>query len=160
MKKISLTKNKSTIVDDSSFDWLNRWKWHFVTDGYVARREYPSRKYIYMHRQIINAKKGEEVDHINLDTLDNRKSNLRKVTRSQNMANTELRSTNTSGHKGVSFDKTRKKWLVEITVNYKKIYLGRFDNELEAVKSYNKAASKYFGKFARLNKLGMCGNTN
>lgn len=153
MKQIPLTQGKVVIVDDKDFKWLNQWKWHYLSCGYAARREYPSRKYIYMHRLILGSKDGEEADHINYETLDNRRENLRIVNRSKNMANTKLRTTNKTGCKGLFWDKDRNKWQVKITVNYKNIHLGRFENKKEAIKAYNQAAIKYFGEFARLNAI-------
>lgn len=153
MKQIPLTQNKFALVDDKDFEWLNQWKWHYIQVGYAARREYPSRKYIYMHRFITNAKKGDEIDHVNYYTLDNRRENLRIADRSKNMANTKLRSTNKTGCKGLFWDKERNKWQVKITFRYKNIHLGRFDNKNDAIQAYNQAALKYFGEFARINSI-------
>lgn len=154
MKKIKLTQGKYVLVDDSDFEWLNQWKWHYLSVGYAARRDQSNnKKYVYMHRLIMKANRGDEIDHVNLDTLDNRKANLRLANRSQNMANTNLRSTNTSGVKGVVWDKNRNKWYAEITVDYKNIYLGRFNDIEEAKSAYNQAAQQYFGEFARPNLL-------
>lgn len=154
MKEIKLTQGKVAVVDDDDFNFLSQHRWHYMTVGYAARRDgRVGWKVVYLHRLIIGAKKGEEVDHINGNTLDCRKGNLRIVNRSHNMANTCLRSTNTSGYKGVSFDKRRNKWYAEITVNYKKIHLGRYVDIIEAAKVYNEAAKKYFGEFARLNAM-------
>lgn len=151
MKTIKLTKGYFTIVDDKDFDVLNKYKWH-ICAGYAARLQYPERKYIYMHRQILEAHE-KQVDHINYDKLDNRRCNLREATKGQNMANTKLRRTNKSGFKGVTFYKAYKKWAAEITINYKRISLGYFDNKENAAKAYNKAAIKYFGEYARLNPV-------
>lgn len=153
MKEIPLTKNKVALVDDKDFKYLSQWKWHYAGSGYAARRDYPSRKYVYMHRQILKAQPKQEVDHINYDTLDNTRKNIRIVDRSLNMANTKVRSTNTSGFKGVCWDKQRNKWAAEITVNYKSKHLGRFDSKIQAAKVYNEAAKKVFGEFARLNLI-------
>jgi hypothetical protein len=152
MRIIGLTKGKQTLVDDSDYLQLIKYKWHYCGSGYAARRDYPSNNYIYMHRFILGVDNKSEVDHINCDTLDNRRENLRKSSRSLNMANTKLRVTNKSGIKGVSFDKNRNKWSAEITVNYKKIHLGRFYNKLDASRVYDFASVKYFGDYSRNNK--------
>ncbi len=91
-----------------------------------------------------------EIDHINGIKSDNRLSNLRLATHSYNMANTELRSTNTSGKKGVCWHKQGKKWIAQITVNSKRIYLGLFDTIEEAHATYCHAAKEHFGQFARV----------
>jgi hypothetical protein len=92
-----------------------------------------------------------EGDHINHDTLDNRKNNLRKCTTSNNAMNRFINKSNKSGYKGVSWQKDRKKWAAAIKVNYKSINLGRYNNKIDAAKVYNQAALKYFGEFAYLN---------
>lgn len=99
---------------------------------------------IEMHRFILNCPKGKYVDHINHNTLDNRKANLRICSNADNLRNGKIRVNNTSGINGVCFDKSRNKWIVHIRVNYKKIYLGRFDDIEEAKKARKKAEEKYF----------------
>jgi len=157
MKKISLTQNKITLVDDKDYDWLSQWKWCAKESGgnkfYAIRRKPIIGTHIYMHKQIMDALSNVEVDHINGDTLDNRKSNLRICVHKQNIRNQKLSSANSSGYKGVSWSKTNKKWHAYIKVNQKKINLGLFKNIKEAAKAYNNAALKYFGEFARLNEL-------
>ena len=99
MKKIELTQGKFALVDDEDFEWLNQWKWyanHLGYTWYVVRSvRYDNEvKAILMHRSILNAKIGEEIDHINHNGLDNRKKNLRICTRSQNNMNrNKLRGT-------------------------------------------------------------------
>ena len=87
------------------------------------------------------------VDHINRNPLDNRKSNLRIVNNQQNSMNKGHQKRNTSGHKGVSWDKSRNKWYAYITVNYKLINLGRFNILEDAIKARKKAEIKYFGEY-------------
>ncbi|MCC6776684.1 MAG: HNH endonuclease [Hyphomicrobiales bacterium] len=90
-----------------------------------------------------------DIDHRNLDKKDNRWSNLRAATRSGNMANTGARADNTSGLKGVTWDKHRNKWLAQIRVNGKNKFLGRFECLEAAHAAYVAKAKEMFGEFAR-----------
>ena len=104
----------------------------------------------YLHRLIAEAPKGTHVDHINGDSLDNRRSNLRYATQSQNIANSKPRIGGTSRFKGVHWNKRAGRWAAAIKINYKSKYLGLFDTEQEAAEAYRQAAHKHFGDFARL----------
>lgn len=106
---------------------------------------------VEMHRFIVNCPKDKYVDHINHNTLDNRKENLRICSNADNIRNGRIRVNNTSGVNGVYFDKSRKKWIASIKVNYKKINLGRFNNIEEAKKARKKAEEKYFYTIRRNN---------
>lgn len=108
-----------------------------------------------LQRIIVDCNNEElKVDHINGDTLDNTKSNLRICTNAENSRNScKISKKSTSKYKGVDFIKKRKKYRVRIKVNYKEISLGYFSDENEAGKVYNEAAIKYFGEFAFLNKV-------
>ena|SRR3990167_9903913 len=154
MRKIKLTQNKFALVDDEDFERLNEFNWHYSdygVTGYAKRVDKQTRKGVRMHHMVIPLKKGFMTDHINMNGLDNRKQNLRLVTKSQNMMNGRLRVNSTSGYKGVCWDKRNEKWIVHIWKNYKQIYLGYFDDKIEAAKAYNEAAKKYYGEYARLN---------
>lgn len=100
-----------------------------------------------LHRRIAQPSKGECVDHINGDKLDNRRSNLRLCDESQNAANRHA-VLSKSGLKGVCWEKQTRKWRATITVHYKQISLGRYHKLDDAKQAYNKASVKYFGKFA------------
>lgn len=106
---------------------------------------------VYLHRFLLSPEKNQEVDHVDGDGLNNRISNLRLCTKQQNLLNRKKQKNNTSGYKGVS--KSGNKWDVRISVNKKSIFVGLFDDLIEAAKAYNCAAIKYHGKFARLNIL-------
>ena len=106
-----------------------------------------------MSRFILNTPKGKHTDHINHDTLDNRKCNLRICTVAQNSFNRKLSVRNTSGYKGVSWNKELKKWYASIKFQYKSYSLGLFSNKIDATIAYNMAAKKYFGEFAYINPL-------
>jgi hypothetical protein len=160
MKYIPLTKGKVSIVDDEDFRWLSQWKWQYLQNknGYAIRDL--GRK--YLHREIMHCPKGKQVDHINHNTLDNRKENLRICTGAENHHNIIRKSLPESGYRGVkNFNKQRKKlwiakkgnrpWSASIMVNRKYIYLGCYFTKEEAAKVYNEAAVKYFGEYAHLN---------
>ncbi len=157
-KFILLTKGKSAIIDDEDYNKINNFKWCAdmkpVSKNYYAKRrivENGKAKYIQMSRFIMNCPLGMFVDHINHNTLDNRKKNLRIVNRRQNQMNKSKNKKKSSKYKGVYWDNYFKKWKAEITSNYKKTYIGSFNNEIEAALSYNKYAIKMFGSFACLN---------
>jgi hypothetical protein len=94
-----------------------------------------------------------DVDHKNRVSICNDKENLRLATRAENQRNKNIQKNNTSGYKGVCWDKARNKWKSGIHVNGKLINLGRFYTKEEAALSYNEAALKYFGEFAYLNVI-------
>jgi len=106
-----------------------------------------------MHRLILNAPDGMQVDHVNEIGLDNRKSNLRICNQSENQRNRSKQKNNTSGFKGVHWHVVDKRWMATIKVDKKKIHLGSFRNPIDAAKVYNSAAIKYHGEFANLNEI-------
>ncbi len=160
VRLIPLTKRKFAIVDPPDFLWLNNFNWHVVENNgyfYACRRVsveevYPS-KTIQMNREILNAPPGLLVDHINHDTLDNRRCNLRLATYVENGRNRRKspRRRKSSKYKGVSFRKRRNCWRACISVSGRIIQLGEFKSERQAAKAYDTAARKYFGEFACLN---------
>lgn len=165
MKEIKLTRGQVALVDDDDFERINAYKWyaewHRDTKTFYATRALPrdkngKRTTIYMHRAILCAESHMQVDHINHDTLNNKKENLRLCTSSQNNANHRQQSNNTSGFKGVSWDKRRHKWLAQISVNTKRRNLGRYSNITDAILAYDTAAVDANGEFALTNKkLGL-----
>lgn len=159
MKKIKLCgKNglgKFAMVDNEDFENFSKIRWGLSPKGYVLRQKSKNYSRIILHRQILNLKdfkeEHTEVDHINGDKLDNRKSNLRTCTHQQNLMNRRKKKTNRSGYKGVSFNDNR--WVASIMLNRKNIVIGRFIDKLEAAKAYDKKAVELFGEFAYLNKV-------
>lgn len=106
-----------------------------------------------MHRQILGLKHGDglKCDHINGNGLDNRNSNLRLATNSQNQHNARKQLNNRSGYMGVSWDRRTERWLVQIQADNVQRHLGRFDDPVEAACAYDDAARKLHGEFATLN---------
>ena len=141
MKKILLTKGKYALVDNEDFDWLNQWKWSF--DGRYVQRVSKG-KHIRMHRLIMNFP-IEDIDHINRNKLDNRRKNLRTVTRTLNLFNKPKQSNNTSGFKGVSWYKRDKRWVAFISKDYKRINLGYFTDAFKASLARKEAEKIYYG---------------
>jgi hypothetical protein len=148
MKEISLTRGKVALVDDEDFDYLNQFNWYCTINNYACRSIRKSgRRIVRMHRVITNPPDGFEVDHINMNKLDNRRENLRICNRSQNQSNRLAQKNSTTGYKGVY--KNRNKWTSQIQNHKTLIHLGTFDNIDDARKAYINKAKKLFGEFAR-----------
>ena len=149
MKEIELSKGKIAIVDEEDFDHINQWKWSYATAGYAVRR-INGIKYVLMHREILECTDGKQhVDHINGNRLDNRRSNLRWATPQQNLFNQKRNCKNTSGFKGVTWSKSKNKFVAQIHHNSKGIFLGHFTDPKDAHEAYCEAAKRLFGEFAR-----------
>jgi hypothetical protein len=151
MKKILLTQNRFTLVDDEDFEKLNKYNW-CVSSGYAVGGTNRN-GHFKMHRIILGVKRGQEVDHIDGNRLNNQKSNLRIASRTQNQMNRKIQINNHSGFKGVSWCKRTKKWLVQIRVKTKTIFLGYFEERIDAANVYNETAKRFFGQYAKLNKI-------
>lgn len=104
-----------------------------------------------LHTFIMDAKPGRIIDHIDGDGLNNQRSNLRLSTQCGNNQNRGKSRNNTSGYKGVYWHSHHDKWVASISSNNKRIYLGYFDDPIEAAKAYDAAAEKYHGRFGKLN---------
>jgi hypothetical protein len=153
-KQIPLTKGRFALVDDADYEWLSQWKWYASEKPngkcYARRDDKQLKRAVAMHRVITNAPDGMDVDHANTDGLDNRRCNLRVCNRSQNEANNEVRTNNTTGYKGVG-RKINANYTATITINRKKIHLGSFITPEEAARAYDNKAIEIYGDFARLN---------
>ena len=132
---------------------LFKWKRHNRNGHYYAVAYSKSHgRYVMMHRIILDAPKGKEVDHINGNGLDNRRENLRKCTTQQNSFNKRMyRGAKSSKYKGVTWHKRSRKWHARIRHNYAFIQLGYFTKELDAAQAYDKKAKELFGEFAHPN---------
>lgn len=152
MKTIKLTQGKFTLVDDEDYEEFNKHKWYASKEGYVfyaQRSTYNPHKILRMHREILNALPTQQIDHINGNGIDNRKSNLRFCNHSQNQGNqTHKKRIGTSKYRGVHWAKKDKFWVSGIVVNGEKQHLGSYFNEEAAAKAYDRAARKHFGDFA------------
>ena len=160
MKEIQLTQGKVALVDNEDYDYLMQWKWfaHNQCGKFYARTNIPNkngkRGSMLMHRLILNILNSKlQIDHLNHITLDNRKCNLRVCTQSENLQNCNIYNNNTSGYKGVTYNKTNKKWQASISVNKDRLYIGSFNNIKDAARAYNAAAIKLHGEFAKLNEI-------
>lgn len=137
MKQIKLSGNndKYVLVDDEDYKYLSQFKWYSNGRGGVKRATSRKigRKYILIHREIMKAKPGQMIDHIDRNPLNNQKNNLRFCNYFINNANATLRRDNSSGCRGVYWEKSTKKWLVQLRRNNINKYIGRFENKYDAI---------------------------
>lgn len=167
MKIIKLTQGQDVKVDDGDYERLCdiRWRASVGPRGHTyawgsSRQRFGGRRSVAMHRVILGIEqhgREVEVDHVNHDTLDNRRVNLRIVTRSQNMANRTPNQKSSSRYKGVTFRATRghrrPQWRARIWAHPTLRCIGTYHHELAAAAAYNAAAYRKWGEFAFLNPL-------
>lgn len=155
------------LVDDEDYDYLMQFKWHVIphkngTNFYAARgyrKEDGKKSTMLLHRELLNPVAffreagGIEVDHINGDPLDNRRCNLRIVTKTENNRNRSKSPhlKTSSRFKGVSFHKRTGLWQAYIKTNDQMNRLGYFADETAAARAYDEGAKRLHGKFAKLN---------
>lgn len=156
-KEIELTNGGIAVVDDSDFERASQHSWRHRRSGKTTYAvttvgEWRQPRTLYLHRFI---KYGLEdvgqplIDHHNRNGLDCQKQNLRPATKSLNMANAEKCSKATlSRFKGVTFDRVNRKWIAQIKAAGKRIFLGRFKEEIEAAAAYKTESERLFGEFA------------
>lgn len=145
-------RGEPVLVDVEDLDFLSQWTWHIDARGYV-QAGINGRK-TRMHRLLCPG--IVELDHQSGDKADNRRSNLRAATRSQNMANRDKFPACTSKYKGVSWHKRSKKWQARISYASQTRFLGYFRTEHEAAAAYNQQANLLFQQFARLQEIVPC----
>jgi hypothetical protein len=148
---IPLTKGYYSIVLASDYLWLSQWRWvaRKSRRGHVyavrGAQKNKQTRYTSMHSLLIANPHKKDIDHRNRNTTDNRRSNLRVATRSQNNQNSKIRSDNTSGYKGVS--RHRNKWIAYLNVNGTRLRFGGYDTRDEARARRAKEEQKYYGEF-------------
>ena len=160
MAHLLLTKGFVAEIDDADYEWLLQWKWTAVVTGKNIKRVYAYRREgwdntrrrwrscVFLHRAVLDAPPEHDVDHINGDTLDNRRENLRLATRSQNLANSR-RAVGSTGFRGVTRTVSGEK--MPFATQFRGRVIGRFETAEEAARAYDAAAHEEFGPFAKLN---------
>ena len=158
MIEIPLTQGQVALIDDEDFELVSKHKWsarwnrtsHNFYGICSMRLSCGKRSQLLMHRLIIGAPEGISVDHINRNSTDNRRCNLRLCTNSENMHNRGPQTNNVSGFKGVSWNKRDRKWQSHICLRGKRMHLGYFSSPEDAFAAYCSAATRFHGKFACL----------
>lgn len=158
MREILITQEKSVLVSDEDFDRVAQFKWCYsASTGYAVRKgrkNLNEPRTVHMHRFIMQGEKGVQIDHINGDKLDNKRSNLRVASIQKNSFNRKKPNVrSTSRYKGVLKRKNSNSWEARIKYNSKSIYLGSFITEVDAAIAYNIAAHHYFGEYAKPNEI-------
>lgn len=155
MKMIPLTQGYFATVDDRDYAQLRKFNWcaHVKPQRTVYAKRRGKTKQMDMHVQILGLQPGTVIDHRDGNGLNNRRRNLRRCRVYQNVQNQRRRSTNTSGFKGVSWNKNCEKWIARIMARYKSVFLGYFSSRRAAARAYNEAAIRLHGPFARLNPI-------
>lgn len=154
---ITLTKGYEAVIDAADVPLVEGYVWHAIPRKHTVYAQHttplPNRKAVLLHRLIMGEPAGMNVDHRDGDGLNNRRrgeaGNLRIATVSQNRHNTRLLDRNTSGFKGVTWDKSRGKWKAMICLNDKRVNLGRFDDLEAAHAAYVAASQSLHGEFGR-----------
>lgn len=153
MKKISLTQNLIACVSNKDYPRVSKYCWHADRrKNMVYARGYVNGQHVYLHRFILGISDDKEVDHKDGDGLNCKRRNLRVCTVAQNQQAFQYKRRNaTSKFRGVHWVKRISRWMASINPKGKTIYLGYFENEIEAALAYDAAAKKRFGGFVHLN---------
>lgn len=148
--EIPLRDGLVALIDEADADLIQGWKFHLVPLKRLnyARGSTPSEKMKYLHRIIMNAPDGMEVDHINHNGLDCRRENLRIVSHQQNMRHRRMNHNTNCPYTGVRIAGSSGKWTSRIKINGVHLYLGTFDTPEQALRVRNAKAIELFGEFA------------
>lgn len=149
--RIPLSRGMFAIVDRVDLHLVRGRKWHACERNRVWYASSYASKPPLMHRLILDAPENVKVDHRDGDGLNNTRANLRLATHAENMRNSRLKVSNTSGFRGVYFHKQRGKWRATIRAGARRLSLGMFDTAEEAAIAYDRAAVIEHGEFASLN---------
>lgn len=156
-KLIPLTQGLFAEVDDADYDWLMGYKWCASANrkgGYYYASTWDGSKTVKMHRLIMGVSgRWVLVDHIDHNTLNNQRGNLRIATQQQNNFNRKSVPKSTSNFRGVSWYSRDKRWVARIGNGSSQKTLGWFKDEKQAALAYNAAAIERYGEFANLNKV-------
>jgi hypothetical protein len=151
-KEIPLSNGGFTVVDDKDYEFISGWKWYRRPDGYAATTVKIGKSQKFLHKFLMPTDPGQEVDHINRNKLDNRRDNLRYVTKQQNQMNQGVQKrSKSSTFKGVTYHGKTGKWRAYIKKDGKGKFLGVFKTEIEAAKAYDQKALELFGQYAGTN---------
>jgi hypothetical protein len=151
-------KGYDVLIDDEDYDKIKGYPWWAITHAKLNHTELVYFSYNagtqgrpLLHRYVLGLKPrdGKIVDHINGNTLDCRKSNLRIVTISQNGFNSHRHFNSSTGYKGVDYHKAGRKYRARICFNGKRISLGYYKTAKEAYAAYCEASKKYHGEYGR-----------
>lgn len=155
MIAVPLTQGYEAFIDPEDMERVAQYKWSLSYSGKASdqnqklyARGLKAGRFYLLHRLILNAPRGIQVDHIDGDGLDCTHSNLRLCSRSQNEQNRGKNSNNKSGYKGVCWSKRKSKWVAQIDVRGKHFFLGHFQKPEDAAEAYRQAALKLHGEFA------------
>jgi len=151
MKILPISGGQQVLLDDGDFEALSKFRWTAQKRKHTFHAaRYEGKKYVYMHRLLVSAGPGEQVDHKDGNGLNNQRDNLRVATRAQNQMGYRHDCVQ-RGSRGVYWHKAAKKWMARLVHNQKGVYLGLFNNKADAQQAYNEASQRLFGDFAQRN---------
>lgn len=149
--------DKEVLIDDEDWERIKKYRWFiwkhhnkFYVMSTIYNKITKETKNFSLHRLIMNFPKNMQINHIDGNGLNNQKNNLRVCTQAENLRNSKKSKNNTSGYKGVSYNKYAKKYDARIMIDHKQIFLGNFKTLELAYVAYCKASKKYHGKFGRV----------
>jgi hypothetical protein len=155
MAEIRTSNGFIVLLDDADVPLVGERGW--FADHSTMRQTLYARKWVTRNGRTVRLRMHKlitgypQTDHINGNGLDNRRVNLRPVSHSQNAMNRGMRSDNTSGFKGVTWDRKGQFWRVRIWVDGRNLVVGRYDDPTQAALAYDEEARRHFGEFARTN---------